>query len=156
MPDPSNLLDLIAKIRHDLDALEAQVAGASPPRQTVNAALGLPEPADAADLDGPYGDPEVRSSPRDWSGPSLIGARYSQCPPDFLRRLADLLAWQARKADEKGEATKNGRPVGDFRRRDAARALGWALRHEAARAPRRPAPSGVTGRGSMADEDPPL
>jgi hypothetical protein len=157
MPDPQNLLALVARIRHDLDALEAEVTGAAlPQRQTVNAAMGLPEPAPDADLDSQYGDPEVRTMPKDWQGQNLVGAKYSQCPPDFLKMLAGLLMWQARKDEEAGKLTAKGHPVADFKRKDAARALGWLRRIESARAPRRPAgPSGVTGRGSMADEGEP-
>jgi hypothetical protein len=154
MPDPQEILATIADIRRGLDTLEAQVTGAAPPqRQTVNAALGLPEPASDADLDSQYGDPEVRKDPKDWQGQTLVGAKYSQCPPDFLKMLAGLLAWQARKSDEKNEMASNGKPRSAYLIRDAARALGWARRIDAARAPRRPVPSaGVTGRGSMADE----
>jgi hypothetical protein len=154
MPDPQEFLDFIADMRHRLDAFEAKVTGAAPPqRQTVNAALGLPEPAPDADLDSQYGDPEVRTMPKDWQGQNLVGAKYSQCPADFLKMLAGLLMWQARKDEEAGKVTAKGHPVADFKRKDAARALGWLRRIEAARAPRRSAgPSGVTGRGSMADE----
>jgi hypothetical protein len=154
MPDPQEILATIADIRRGLDTLEAQVTGAAPPqRQTVNAALGLPEPASDADLDSQYGDPEVRKDPKDWQGQTLVGAKYSQCPADFLKMLAGLLMWQARKDEEAGKVTAKGHPVADFKRKDAARALGWLRRIEAARAPRRSAgPSGVTGRGSMADE----
>ena len=154
MPDPQEILATIAKIRHDLDTLEAQVTGAAPPqRRTVNEALGLPEPASDADLDDKYGDPEVRKDPPRWTGQSFAGAKYSQCSPDFLRCLADFLMWQARKSDEKNEILNNGKPRSLYLTKDAARALGWLRRIEAARAPRRPAgPSGVTGRGSMADE----
>lgn len=81
------------------------------------------------ELDSKYGDPEVRVSKlRDWTGLSMKGRKYSQCPAEFLDQLAELHEYSARKADEKGEKTDKGKPVGDFRRRDARLARGWAQR----------------------------
>lgn len=87
------------------------------------------EIASDRDLDGKYGDPEVRSDRvKDWTGPSMKGRRYSECPPEFLDRLAGLLEWQGKKSDEENQRTDKGKLVGDYRRADAARARGWAKR----------------------------
>lgn len=83
------------------------------------------------DLDGKYGDPPVKFMPRDWTGPSFVGLRMSECPPDLLDMLAETFDYFARKADEKDERTDKGKPVAEFKRADAARARGWAARMRA-------------------------
>jgi hypothetical protein len=80
------------------------------------------------DLDGKYGDPEVRMRVKDWSGPDMKGRKYSKCPAEFLELLAGTLEWAAGKADENHEKTDSGKPVSQYRRADAARARGWAAR----------------------------
>lgn len=119
-------LTLIRAIRSDLDRLEETLTG-----QPVAArpAQGATPPADDADLDGPYGDPVVRKDPTRWTGPSFVGAKFSDCPPDYLEMLAGLLDWQAGKSDEKNEMANNGKPRSGYLRRDAARARGHARRN---------------------------
>jgi hypothetical protein len=80
------------------------------------------------DLDGKYGNPAVKFNPRDWTGASCKGRPFSACPPEFLDLLAETFDYFARVADEKQEMTDNGKPVGDYKRQDAARARGWAVR----------------------------
>ncbi|MBI5518369.1 MAG: hypothetical protein HY909_31650 [Deltaproteobacteria bacterium] len=80
------------------------------------------------DLDGPRGDPEVRFSPRRWSGADFKGRRYSECDPAFLDMLADALEWFAQRDDDSGAVDKNGNPKGKWSRLDASRARGWAAR----------------------------
>lgn len=87
-----------------------------------------PSVASDSELDSQYGDPKVNFNPRGWKGQSFKGRRYSQCPPEFLDALAEALDYFAGKADEKNEVTDKGKPVGDFKRKDAARARGWAAR----------------------------
>ena len=87
----------------------------------------VPRTASDADLDSQYGDPEVRSkSPRDWSGPSMQGRRFSECPPEYLDLVANRLDYFAGQNDgEPGpEAAKKAR----WNRLDASRARGWAAR----------------------------
>ena len=80
------------------------------------------------DLDGQYGDPEIKiKDPRDWTGDNMRGRRFSECPPEYLDLVADRLDWFAEKAEESGE-TYNGKPVAPYKRKDAARARGWARR----------------------------
>lgn len=134
LTDPDPTLALIARIRADLDTLETQLTGQ--PVQRTAAGKGLPPPADDADLDGQYGNPVVHKDPPKWTGSSFAGATFSDCPPDYLRILADLLVWRAGKADEEGRTTKGGKPQSEFLRKDAARALGWAQRNERKAAPR--------------------
>lgn len=80
------------------------------------------------DLDGRYGDPVLKFLPRDWTGPSFKGCKFSECPAPLLDLVAESCEYFARQADEKGERTEKGKPVGDFKRADAARARGWAKR----------------------------
>lgn len=79
-------------------------------------------------LDGQYGDPLVKFNPRDWTGDSFKGRHMSECPAAFLELLAETFDYFARTADEKHETTNNGKPVGDYKRLDAAKARGWAKR----------------------------
>lgn len=100
--------------------------------RTANA----PKPiASDRDLDGQYGDPVLKFMPRDWTGPSFKNAKYSQCPAALLDLVADSLEWFGKQADEKDERTTNGKPVGDYKRADAARARGWAKRIRENRVP---------------------
>jgi hypothetical protein len=81
------------------------------------------------DLDGQYGDPEVRAKdPRDWNGPSMKGRHFSECPPEYLDLIAERLDYFAEQADEEGKKTEKGQPVSKYNRADAARARGWAKR----------------------------
>lgn len=84
--------------------------------------------ASDADLDGKYGNPNAGFDPRDWSGPSQKGKPLSDCPPDFLDMLAETLDYFAEKAEKEGTLTANGKPVAPYKRLDASRARGWALR----------------------------
>jgi hypothetical protein len=90
--------------------------------------------ADDSDLDGEWGDPIVKKDPSRWKGDSYAGSRMSQCPSDYLRAVASLVDWQADQ-DEKTNhvyTNKEGKqvPTAPFKRRDAARARGWAKRNE--------------------------
>jgi len=96
------------------------------------------------DLDGKYGDPEVKFDPRDWPGPSCKGLRMSECPADFLDMIAETFDYFAQKAEETGEEY-NGKPVAPYKRKDAARARGWAARIRSGK---------VTPRVADDDDDP--
>jgi hypothetical protein len=87
-----------------------------------------PEIASDRDLDGKYGDPEVKFMPRDWAGPSYKGRRFSECPADLLDMIAETFDYFARKAEATNETTDRGKPVSQYKRADAARARGWAKR----------------------------
>lgn len=112
-------LDLLTSIDATLKRIEAKLA------TTIHA---TPKVATASDLDGKYGDPEVRFNPKRWKGPSFKGKRYSQCVPEFLDELADALEFFADKDEASGAMTSNNKPLAPFRRADAARARGWAER----------------------------
>lgn len=83
------------------------------------------EVASDADLDGPYGNPDVRFDPKRWKGPSYVGCKMSDCPSDYLECTADFADWLAKKRREEGDEKKAG-----YAARDAARARGWARRND--------------------------
>lgn len=88
----------------------------------------MPATADDRDLDGKWGDPEVRFEPRDWTGDRCKGRKFSQCPAPFLDLMAEALDYFAAQSDAKDEKTDKGKRVSEFKRADAARARGWAKR----------------------------
>jgi hypothetical protein len=82
--------------------------------------------ASDVDLDGQYGDPEVKAKdPRDWSGDPMQGRRFSECPADYLELVAErkdyFVSQNAQSTDEEKKKAK-------YDRLDAARARGWAKR----------------------------
>lgn len=87
--------------------------------------------ADDRDLDGKYGDPEVKFNPRDWHGDSCKGLRMSECPAGFLDLLAGTFDYFAKQAEKNNETTSSGKAVAPYKRKDAARARGWAARKRA-------------------------
>jgi hypothetical protein len=80
------------------------------------------------ELDGPYGDPAVKSAPRDWTGQFSPGAKMSEHPPEFLDLLADRYDYFAQKNDREKNLTDKGYPKSKFDRAAAAKARGWAAR----------------------------
>lgn len=91
--------------------------------------------ADDRDLDSQWGNPIVKFSPRDWSGQSFKGVRMSDCDPTFLLMLADTFDYFADKAEETEERTTSGKLVAPYKRKDAARARGWAKRIQDGKVP---------------------
>lgn len=103
-------------------ALEARVA------KLEHASGGAIAPD--SDLDSEWGNPEVRKDPPRWKGDSHAGSRMSECPADYLRSLAGLYDWQADQDEKSNRVDGKGRPTAPYRRKDAARARGWAKRNE--------------------------
>lgn len=90
----------------------AKPAGAQPASGTI---------ASDADLNGKYGDPEVKAkSPRDWTGDDMKGRRFSECPAEYLEMVADRLDYFASQEEDPKKERYN--------RLDASRARGWAAR----------------------------
>lgn len=111
------VIALLESIDRSLKQLLARQQGSAP--QAV---------ASDRDLDSKWGDPELKFNPRDWTGASFKGRKFSECPPELLDRVAETFDYFARKAEEKNERTDKGKPVADYKRADAARARGWAKR----------------------------
>lgn len=108
----------------------------------LQAKTAPPEIADDRELDSQYGDPQVKFMPRDWTGDDYKGARMSECPAELLDMLAETFDYFARKAEESNELTSSGKPVAPYKRKDAARARGWAKRNRV-NGPRESQPVGV-------------
>lgn len=109
-------------------------------RVIQSAAKPGPTVAGDFDLDGQYGDPPVLFNPRDWTGEPVKGMHFSQCPAEALDMLAEAYDYFAAKAYEEGDEKKSG-----YKRKDAARARGWAKRvREGHTTPKPAAPAGWT------------
>jgi hypothetical protein len=95
---------------------------------SVRPAVGH-DPFKPANLDGPHGNPVVKKKdPRDWTGTTMVGRKFSDCPPEYLDMVADRELFFAEKADEAGEKDDKGRPKSYWNHQDAAKARGWAAR----------------------------
>ena len=160
----NDALDVLKQINSKLDtliALAARAATAPAPQNPWNgpsqapSGQGTPPPvASDYDLDGPYGDPEVKAkSPRDWTGPSMQGKHFSECPAEYLDLVADRLLYFAAQnaADTDPEAQKKAR----YNRLDAGRAKGWAARIRAGYKPT-PTPEAEAAADAFADSDVPF
>ena len=113
------------ELLRSIDAsLKALLAAPKPP-----ATASAREIASDADLDGKYGNPEVRArDPRDWTGEPMLGRKFSECPAEYLDLVAERLDYFAGQSEATGELASNGKPVAGYKRLDAARARGWAKR----------------------------
>jgi len=89
--------------------------------------MPVPSIASDRDLDGQYGNPEVKAkSPRDWTGDSQQGKRFSECPPEYLDMVASRLDYFADQHASSQDAAEQKKMRYD--RIDASRARGWAQR----------------------------
>jgi hypothetical protein len=112
-----------------IDATLKELLAMSRRRNQNGGGAAHPDVASDRDLDGKYGDPEVKAKdPRDWSGPTMKGRKFSECDPAYLDLLATRLDYFAKKADDGKEVTASGKPKSTYYRLDAARARGWAAR----------------------------
>lgn len=120
-PTSQDVLNVLQSIDASLKALVAR----SNEIARLGAASPAGEPSQAmaaeADLDSKYGDPEVKAKdPREWTGDTQKGKRFSQCPAPYLDLVADRLDYFAGKETDATKARYN--------RLDASRARGWAAR----------------------------
>jgi hypothetical protein len=109
----------------EIAALKLQLAS------MARAPAHAPATVDAGNLDDERGNFEVRKDPPLWirdGGESFLGHRLSECPTDYLEKLAGFLDWQAKKDEESNYVSPSGRPTAPYKRKDAARARGWAAR----------------------------
>jgi hypothetical protein len=149
-PELAELKSLLLSLHAKVD----RMSGGSTPQASKPSV----EVADDEDLDGKYGDPEIRRDPPRWSGESYAGRRYSETSPEFLDVMASFLDWAASQAEAKNETTNSGQPRAPYLRRDAARARGHRLRMLNAQAAGRqgestkPAPKPIP-RPASANED---
>lgn len=134
----NEILTVLARIEAKLDRLLTGGGAAQPAQAT----------ASDADLDGQYGNPEVKKDPPRWSGDSHIGKRYSECTPAYLDEMAGFQAWTAGKDDAKAAAAsdeaakKQAEKNAWYARQRAGYARGWAARLRAGWKPPASEPSG--------------
>ena len=127
MSDP----EVLAVLKSIDASLKALVAG-----RPAEPAPSAPTVASDRDLDGQYGDPEVKArDPRDWTGPTMKGRRFSQCQPEYLDMVAERLDYFSSQI--KGETEEEQKKL-KYQKLDASRARGWAKR---LRSGWKPAPS---------------
>jgi hypothetical protein len=127
---------MLSEIRDMLVDLARQVA-----KLTAGGPQAGPTVAPDAVLDSKSGDPVVKAKPpRDWSGPSYVGRKHSECPPELLDMMAERLEYFASRADETGEMDAKGeKPKSHWDRRNASICRGWAKRIRAGwKAPAKP------------------
>lgn len=127
--------DALRQIAKDVAAIKAALlAGAvaivSALGGSVSSASGAGSGgvATAGELDGQYGDPQIRKDPPRWNGESFAGCRFSETTPDYLDCLAEFNDWRADKDDQANAKDNKGRPKSSWGRKDARLARGWAAR----------------------------
>lgn len=87
----------------------------------------VPSVASDRDLDSKYGDPEVKAKdPRDWTGDTMKGRKFSECPPEYLDQVASRLDYFADQLASSQDADEQKKRR--YNLIDAARARGWAAR----------------------------
>jgi hypothetical protein len=118
---PATTTELLTAILLELRKLNAgaSAGGTGPAGGTV---------ASDYELDGQYGNPEIKKDPPRWSGDSMVGRRFSQTSPDYLDTVAGFKDWSAAKDDAAGAVDDKGRPKSHWARKDASLARGWAKR----------------------------
>lgn len=132
MPLETEILETLKSIDASLKVLVG-ISRAGKPDATAGGT------ASDRDLDGPYGDPEVKArDPRDWTGPTMKGRRFSECPPEYLDMVAERLDYFS--LTNKGETEEDQKKL-KFNKLDAARARGWAKRLRAGWKPATSAPT---------------
>jgi hypothetical protein len=127
------ILAEIAALRAEVRALAAHLGAG--PRATVSKAGEAGAVASDRELDGEYGDPQLKIVPKKLA--SLKGSRMSSCTAADLEEIAGFFDWKADKELEAADlatgsaeqATK--RKYARFSRGDAAKARGWLARVKA-------------------------
>ena len=88
----------------------------------------LEEAAKPADIDGKYGDPDIRKDPsmKYWTGTSYVGRKMSETSPEYLEAFAKYKEACAVMNEREADPAK-AKYIG-YDRRDAKRARAWAER----------------------------
>ena len=108
--------------------------------------------ASDADLDHQYGDPQILTAPRDWTGPFTPGQRMSESHPDMLELVAERCDYFAQKNDREKAMNERGFPKSKSDRAKAAKARGWAARIRKGFKPPQPPPLDETPDWGQADD----
>ena len=143
--DSPDALALLRSIDASLKALVARQAPA-----TAAPSTGAKVASDA-DLDGTWGDPEVKAKdPRDWTGEPMKGRKFSECPAEYLDLLAERLDYFAEK---NAAGTEDEQKKARYQRLDASRARGWAARIRAGKVKAPPATPGWSDPDAGSDSE---
>jgi hypothetical protein len=141
--------------------VEARVAALEASRAKPSAQAAATGVADDRDLDSQWGNVQIKKDPPRWlkdGGASYAGRRMSECPSDYLRALASFYDWQADKDEESAHSYVNGKGetvlTAPFKRKDAARARGWARRNDGK--PAAPAQRTMDDFDAYGDTEPPF
>jgi hypothetical protein len=119
-----DLLDVVGR----LERIEAKLDLLTKAKASESATKSEGDIAPGSDLDGKYGNEEIRRDPpsKYWSGESYAGRRMSECPADYLDAYAKYKNACAFMNEKEGKEDK-AKYVG-YDRKSAARARGWAQR----------------------------
>lgn len=160
-PTSDDVYKVLQSIDSSLKALVAHFGANARPATSQTAATGTVAPDHV--LDGQYGDPLVKKKdPKDWTGGSMKGKKFSECPAEYLEMVADredyfLETNQASLLDaqEKDEQDALKKSI-KYNALDASRARGWAARKRAGwqPPPEEPSAFGTTDPALTADEIP--
>lgn len=117
----------LADTKTRIDGLERRLVTLEANARAVRVAAA-PTVATSYQMDAKWGDPVVRENPRSWTGPSMVGNKFSDCPPEYLDQLAARFDWLAKRDREENHVDSLNRPRAPMREKDAALARGWAAR----------------------------
>lgn len=124
--------DVLATLQSIDSGIKALVAhfGAGRPQgatQQPSGMMPVPTVASERDLESQYGNPEVKAKdPRDWTGETQKGKRFSECPPEYLDMVASRLDYFASQHEGSQDAEEQKKRR--YNLIDASRARGWAAR----------------------------
>lgn len=121
---PANAVEAFAQLEAKIAGLEAKVdrllshLGADRQAQSASESGAV---APLSDIRGEHGDVEIKKDPPRWKGSPIAPAWASQCPPEYLEIVADLLDFKADKPRPGKEQ------YAKYDRRNAARCRRWAI-----------------------------
>ncbi len=95
--------------------------------QVNSGAVSNNKVADDKLFKGPYGNPDIRVSPKEWTGPDMKGRTFSEAPVAWLELAAEMFDRFAAKAKREGRVNeKTGKPNDWMDEQKAALARRWA------------------------------
>lgn len=161
-------LERIAIVLERIASTKPVGASAPVPNTSAASSRNHVEPASDDDLDGQYGDPEIKYGlkAKYWEEQpdQFQGKHYSECTPKYLKAIAQYKTAVAYMADKEG--TEESEKKSFYAKLDAGRAIGWANRIEAGWKPAtKPAaqsgwgaapPAGDDFGGGLGDDDIPF
>ena len=139
-----------------LTVLKALADGILAGIQRMPASNGVPRPAptpqgsgdelDDSHLGKPWANKIVKKDPKRWTGTSMVGNRYADCPPEWHDTNAGFYEWKWRKGLEENppRLRDDGKPWYENDAFEAKLSRAWARRLRANPEAREPAPDDDT------------